>query len=290
MMSETRDRRLITEMLQRVNEEGLFTLGPATNRQIIPAIQHIFAKMRTMPKNDPTRKSILTRLAESCQDCQTVQARTILKLFAEITNTSQTLPKQLRYLLRSQLEVAIELTVSKYHPDCDKSHREIPPQMQRPHLKSAYLKRVGPRLGLPTVEDRFLGLATQQMQSKLRGRDPIIDILAALDVDRYVEDCLNDINNQSKTAQRMIDTKTICAWAYKELPDMKQDLWYDDDRAYEFERQDPKKPTAEREYEVFVSQGVMLDVLVQAGMLEALKAGRCSIKFTAPTPKKLMFG
>merc|ERR1712151_1081676 len=89
------------------------------NLLIIPAMEHIFRQMASLPANDGKRVDCLSTLAYACQDCQQVQAREILRIYGDLTSQNATLEAQLKYSLVRAKEVALNCYISQRHPRCD---------------------------------------------------------------------------------------------------------------------------------------------------------------------------
>ena len=64
--------------------------------QVVPALRHIFAAMAARPARDAKRVAAVTTLARACQDCQQVQAREILRVYADLSAQTVTLDEQAR--------------------------------------------------------------------------------------------------------------------------------------------------------------------------------------------------
>merc|ERR1712039_759133 len=129
-MRGERGAKPVTKMLAEAYANGLWTFGDATepiNKEVIPALRHIFAEMFTLPANDPKRVTCLSTLAHACQDCQQVQAREILRILGDLTAQNETFESQLLYSLLRQKEVALNQLITKRHPSCDKDHTQVAP-------------------------------------------------------------------------------------------------------------------------------------------------------------------
>jgi len=159
-----RGNKPVTTMLTDIYRSGLFMHGPPTssvNRTIVPAFRYILSQLERWDAQDARRRSMVRSLVEACQDCQQVQARTILRMYGDLTCQSETWETQLRYSLVPYKEAAMQILVSKYHShSCDYDHRRVTPERQRAHLWSGYVVLVGEALGLDGVGtakgDRFL--------------------------------------------------------------------------------------------------------------------------------------
>jgi hypothetical protein len=303
-MRGERNRKTVTRMLTDIYHQGLFMHGGPTssvNATVIPAFRHVIAELNKLSPNDPKRVQLCKDLSEACLDCQQVQARVILRLYGDLTSQNETLESQLKYSLVRSKEAALQVLISRHHaPSCDYDHTKVGPELQRAHLWSGYVSLVGEALGLDGIDaargDRFLHSALGVIRGthhKANGggfsssspfkrhkngsnsdaalRQKVLDELSqSLDVREWLSGLLGDINNQSPDADRRIDRSCIFEWASKNMRgDFKHRIFYDDDRAAEYSDLDPSRPTDENQYEPFLSPAVLVEMLVQAGMLQA---------------------
>jgi len=277
-MRGQRGQRSVTEMLQACYQQGLFMHGGPTspvNSLVVPAIRYVFGWCSQAKPSDPKRSHILNTLADACLDCQQVQAREILRLYRELTNQHQTLPKQIFSFLDSFRESAIDAMITRYHsPKCDQDHTKSRPHEQRAHLRSAYVVLAGSHMGmrdiLPSKNDRFLYKAQSEVESKLPTTDGgslASELLGSIDVQAFVMALLTDINNQSKTADRSIDRKCIFNWAGKNLDDPHA-VFYNDENKEDYADLTPNKPTSDNEYEPFLSLKVLVKILLKLHILD----------------------
>lgn len=280
------------------------------NAQVIPAIRLIFTKMADLNDNDPKRVEAFTSLAQACQDCQQVQARVILKIYSQITAQETTIDMQLKHSLSSIKEASLDKLIterhggpggmgppppnSKHPPHCDLDHTVITPDMQRAHLTSAYLFVVGDAMGMDGVtaaaSDRFLSDALANVHSAHNLHPPQHSrfshsdtdsvhpslslriqksLVQSMSVKEWISALLSDINNQKDDADRMIDRAKIFHWASSQ-GDFKHRVFYDEDRADEFQDLDPSQPLEKNQYEPFLSPLVLVDLLISEGMLERI--------------------
>lgn len=283
--SRTRDPRPVLSMIQTVYEMGLFTLSGNVNAEIVPAIRYIFQIMNDLRPNDPKRVASLTRLAEAMMDCQQVQAREILRIYGDLTNQTQTLDRQIRYFFLKHKEAALEHFMSVHHPKCDLDHTRVPPSQQRAHLKSAYITLLASDFGLGAVHaaqsDRFVHGALQEVNTVWRKKGGTKGILQTLksqpSLPQFVTELCSDINNQSASADRLINREVIFRWAADNMKDMNaHHVFYDEERANEFAFQDPAKPNAENQFQPFLSHRVLLDVLLRMGFVRTIVPARNS--------------
>eukprot|EP00812_Abedinium_dasypus_P014681 NODE_822_length_1351_cov_1099.003858.p1 GENE.NODE_822_length_1351_cov_1099.003858~~NODE_822_length_1351_cov_1099.003858.p1 ORF type:complete len:363 (-),score=93.57 NODE_822_length_1351_cov_1099.003858:245-1333(-) len=264
----------VATMLQQCYAQGLFQLGvPSSpvNREIIAALRHIIAEMAKLPPRHASRVTILTELARACEDCQQVQAREILRIFGDLTAQNATLEGQLRYSLVRLKEAALNRHITQWHCGCDLDHTRVPPHKQRPHLLSAYIALIGDDFGFDGVAaaraDRFLPEAKQEL-----GRVDVHNLMSQLRSDisvlEWVQQLLSDINNQTPSADRLIDRSCLFRWVQSNLSsEAAQRIFYDDERAEEFAEQEPSEPTHENRYQPFLSCHVLVEILAKAQML-----------------------
>jgi len=240
------------------------------NSLVIPAAQHIFARMAELPPQHPKRADCLRTLALACQDCQQVQAREILRIFIDLTSQSATLEEQFKYSLVHEKEAALNRHISRRHPKCDLDHTQVQPHQQRVHLFSGYASFIGDGFGLDGVivarSDRFLSQALQEI-----GRVDASALMSQMKSDMSVKDWLQtllaDINNQTDTADRLVDRGCLFKWAHAAMTEDAHLIFYDSDRAAEFVGQDPAEPTEANKFQPFLSCRALVDILLTAGML-----------------------
>lgn len=283
MMGE-RDRKYVTQMLTDCYHQGLFTHGGPTspvNSQVIPAMHYIFGELDKRPANDGLRVKYLTELAYACQDCQQVQAREILRIFADLTSQNDTFEGQLKYSLVRQKEAALSMYITRHHKKCDEDHVRAHPWQQRAHLISGYVELIGDQFGLDGVtaakSDRFLGQVQSEI-GRLRAKDVIEELKRDMSPKEWLQTLLADINNQTSGSERLINRDCIFKWVEANMGgDAAHSVFYDEERAEEFEDLDPKMPTDENRYQPFLSPKVLVDMLLNAGMVEKkpLHARRC---------------
>mmetsp|Transcript_16736 Transcript_16736/g.35365 ORF Transcript_16736/g.35365 Transcript_16736/m.35365 type:complete len:670 (+) Transcript_16736:209-2218(+) len=290
-MRGERGNKYVTRMLTDIYHQGLFMHGhskSSVNQTIIPSFRYIISELNKLNTNDEKRISMVQNLVEACQDCQQVQARTILRMYGDLTCRTETLDSQLKYSLVPYMESALQILITKYHsPSCDLDHTKVDPERQRVHLWSGYLSLIGEAFGLDGVSaakgDRFLDGCLDVIGSVHRGRggssstasddslkQKLIDELTQnLDVKEWISGLIGDINNQSAKADRMIDRSCIFSWVAANTDgDFKYRIFYDDTRAEEYSDLDPKEPTNENKYEPFLSPIVLVEMLVKADMLK----------------------
>merc|ERR1712137_426208 len=109
--------------------------------------------------------------------------------------------------------------------------------------------------------DRFLA----QVQAHIRHtdtRDLLKKLKADMSVKEWLQTLLADINNQNPTADRLIDPECVYRWVNANLSqDDLYRVFYDESRAEEFEDMDPKAPTNENKFKVFLSCKFLVDML-----------------------------
>jgi hypothetical protein len=272
-MRGQRRERLVTEMMASWYTQGLFMHGSPespVNSLVIPAARHIFARMAELPPQHPKRVDCLRTLAAACQDCQQVQAREILRIFGDLTSQNATLEEQFKYSLVREKEAALNRHISRRHPRCDLDHTQVRPHQQRVHLFSGYASLIGDGFGLDSVtaarSDRFLSEALQEI-----GRVDAPALMAQLRSDLSVKDWLQtllaDINNQTDTADRLVDRGCLFKWAHASMAEDAYLIFYDPGRAREFVGQEPAQPTEANKFQPCLSCRALVDILLTAGML-----------------------
>lgn len=273
-MRGQRGERLVTEMMTAWYSDGLFMHGPPTsslNSMIIPAIRHIISVMANLPPQHPKRVDCLSTLAYSCQDCQQVQAREVLRIFGDLTAQNATLEGQLMYSLLRLKEVALNCYISRVHPKCDSAHTTVSSWQQRAHLWSAYVVLIGESFGLDGItaarSDRFLSQAQGEI-GQVDAKTLVGQLRQNLSVEEWLCVLLADINNQAEGADRLIDRDCIFKWAQTNMSSEKAHcVFYDEDRDTDYAEQEPRKPTQNNLFQPFLSRGVLVDMLKVAGFL-----------------------
>lgn len=303
-MKGQRDAVPVTQMLTNIYCRGLFTFGnehSAVNKEIIPSMRHIFGEISKLEATNERRTSIVKLLAEACLDCQQVQARTIQKVFGDLTAQSLTFEQQLKYTLLGQKEAALNVLITNSHggpggfgkpmegstPNCDLDHTRVPPCQQRAHLLSGYIHLLGESCGFDGVtaarDDRFLSdvlpvihnahsprhIASGNSTLDTSTTTKLIAMLkTSMSVGEWLSALIADINNQTESAERLIDRSCIFDWVTKNMEgDFKFKVFYDSERAEEYKHLDPNKPTEANEYQPFLSPSILVDMLMKAGML-----------------------
>ena len=298
----------VTDMLNNIYQNGLFMFGDSSstlNKEIIPALQHIFHEMNALRHDDRKRVSIIQQLVEACLDCQQVQARTIQKIYADLTSQSLTFEQQLKYSLIPQKEASLNILITNYHggpggvgkpqgnqtPYCDLDHTMVSAEHQRAHLFSGYVVILGEAFGFEgqteAQNDRFLHDTLRNIQFSHREDDSsnvpnklsnqkIKSITAELkdnmSVSDWITSLIADINNQSDDADRIIDRQCIFEWATKNMEGaFKFKIFYDESRADEFKHMNPNQPTDENIYQPFLSPSVLIEILEKAKLIQRKK-------------------
>lgn len=260
----------VINMIITIYRHGLFTMGKANssvNREVVPAIRKIFEIVGPLPATHPKRVNALDTLAQACLDCQQVQAREILRIYGDLTNKNRTLEKQLLFFLTRQKEHALHAHITATHANCDLDHTQVEPGQQRAHLYSAYLRMLGNGYGMlgfqAAVADRFIDDAAQELERKRMTPSKVKSILSSeLDVGALCQEVLADINNQEKSAERLIEPKLVWDFAQKNFTvDKALMVAYDEERAADYEGQVPDRPTEENKYEVFLSTKILVEIL-----------------------------
>jgi len=275
-MRGQRNEKLVTQMLTDCYALGLWMHGgPSSplNSLIIPAMRHIISKLSKLSPSHPKRVDCLSTLAHACQDCQQVQAREILRIYGDMTAQNETLELQLWYSLVRLKEAALNSYISRRHPKCDLDYTKVQPWQQRVHLMSGYLDMVGEAFGMDGVtaarSDRFLPQAKGEISQRGDAMALVQELRRDLSVEEWLSLLLADVNNQAEGAERLIDRACIFTWAQANMTASAAHLvFYDEERAEEFEDQEPAQPTKVNRYQPFLSRRVLVDILRAAGMLK----------------------
>lgn len=275
MKSQTRDARPVLDMISSIYSSGLSTMSQNINSEIVPAIRYIFHVANGLKAKDPKRVAMLQRLADAMLDCQQIQAREILRIYGDLTCQTQTFETQTQYFLLKLKENALDQFITMMHQGCDLDHTKTVPGKQRAHLKSAYIDLLGKEFGLEAVEaakeDRFLNEARSEIQNGVWAGVGMPVILLrlkrTLSLPMFVDYLLADINNQSKAAERLINRGVIFKWVEKNLSNAHR-VFYDEERAGDYAGQTPSKPEEANKYEPFLSQKLLLQMLLTMGFIK----------------------
>lgn len=272
-----RGQHSILHMIQTCYSTGLFTLSHSINQQIIPAIRYILNNLNKLNPKDPKRISVLRTITDAFLDCQQIQAREIFRMFGDLTNQTQTLDKQITYILMRQKETSLNEFISDFHMNCDLDHTKTTPNKQRAHLYSAYLDLIGLDLGMDGIEsareDRFLGETMNEIRNGVWagiGRDQILKMIKnRLSIKHFIICVLSDINNQSDNADRLIDRNVIFQWVEENMTGMnKMKVFYDEERKEEYENQEPSKPLDKNKFQPFLSLELLIEMLEKMELIE----------------------
>jgi len=142
-------------------------------------------------------------------------------------------------------------------------------------LVSGYLTLIGDEFGFDSVApargDRFLPQVMNEIE-KVGSADPhtvMRELVHDMSVQDWLQVLLADINNQAPHADRLIDRECIWAWAVENMGgEARHRIFYDEERASEFQDLDPKEPTKANRFQPFLSCRVLVEVLEREGMLE----------------------
>merc|ERR1712065_123465 len=87
-----------------------------------------------------------------------------------------------------------------------------------------------------------------------------------LKLDLTMNYLLADINNQSENADRLIDADCIFKWVQENLSQEEAyEVFYDEDRAADYEGQEPDKPKEENFSKSFLSMKLLVKILTKMG-------------------------
>lgn len=274
-----RGQHTILYMIQTAYSTGLFTLSQSINKQIIPALRYILNKIDELKPDDPKRNTILKTLSDAFLDCQQVQAREILRIYGDLTNQTETLDKQIIYILMRQKEQSLNEFISQFHMDCDLDHTKSKPSEQRVHLYSAYLDIVGEQLGMDGIEsargDRFLGETLNIIRSGIWadvGNDTIYALVKnRLSLRQFIECILSDINCQSDNADRLINPSVIFKWVTDNMTtENARKIFYNEENIDEYKYQEPNIPKDKNKYNPFLSLRILVDILTKMNLIKRL--------------------
>lgn len=269
-MSQTRDKRPVSDMVVGVYTQGLFTLGEAVNAQVKPALHYVMHVCAGLGPDHPKRKYMLKTLLESMHDCQQVQAREILRLYGDLTNQNQTFEEQVQYFLLKQKDEAMDRFIGMYHKSCDEGHEKVQPWQQRAHLKSGYIDMLGDELGFEAVEaakgDRFLTEVKKEILSSVWGdvdkKIILMMLKKELSVERLLIGLVADINNQSPNADRLINRDCIFSWVKNQLSgEEAHQVFWNEEKQADYAGMTPDRPTEENKFQPFIHPRFMLKIM-----------------------------
>lgn len=125
--------------------------------------------------------------------------------------------------------------------------------------------KVGQEFGFEGVAtanaDRYLHDALSQVKAALWSEPKVIlqHLKKSLDVMEFIAYLLADINNQAKDCERAIDRDTLFNWVEGNLLEAEAcKVFYDEDRASDYEGQQPSRPAEENKYQPFLDRQVNL--------------------------------
>merc|ERR1712039_243079 len=122
-----------------------------------------------------------------------------------------------------------------------------------------------------------MGVSVQEMIAELQN---------AMSVKEWLQTLLADINNQTSSSDRLINRDYIFKWVKENMSeDTAYLVFYDAERAVEFEDQDPKAPQQENQYQPFLSAKVLVNMLLKAQMLERIDDSQRSKRGRTNTSK-----
>jgi len=261
MYDRTGNLDLVTLMgLTYNNGLPIYAANPAIQQHTIQAMHIIFNELSSGNRSEEFKRKTLTRMVDAARACQAEQGRVIDAVYGLVTGRDSNIRDQILSVVDSMKDLVMENLVHKLNPDAWKQSDEFP-QKQIPHITSSYRVAVGVALGLRGVENARMDhckFVVPEADCK-----KIIDVFQHMFlIDELCDLIVNDVNQQKKDADRLIDRDVLGRWAGNKDENGGFDshsIFYDEDRPEAYK--DLGKPTEENMYQPFMNRSVALNVL-----------------------------
>jgi len=202
---------------------------------------------------------MLRRLVDAYAACQMEQGRVIDSLYGTLSGRDKSFREQVLSLLDLQKEQTLTEVVNKLNPNsCNTSDED--PYEQFPHIYSSYLIAIGEKIGLRGVK------AARLDQHALPIDDFHTNQLYQLfwrlfSVSEFIDCVINDVNQQDKEADRLLDRDLLFQWAgsQKGIHFDPFCVCYDEDSPQDYKG----APTPDNKYQPFLNKKSALVVLIQ---------------------------
>eukprot|EP00727_Mastigamoeba_balamuthi_P007163 m51a1_g3067 hypothetical protein (810) ;mRNA; f:3985-7594 len=236
----------------------MYQRTPAIREHTVRAMRYIFHAAGALEA--AVRRRHLQRVADCFTACQAEQARVIDAVYGALSGRDRGLREQVLALVDEQKQRVFDQVANLLNPAAWRQGDGVP-QMQLPHIQTSYKIAVGAELGLRGVE----GAAADHCAFAVGGeeRRRIVELFTKLfSVAELVQTLVDDVNQQSPTADRLVDRDALCKWASSEAVVaagfVPHSLYYDEERKDEF---GDAKPEEANQYQPFLSKAVALRIL-----------------------------
>jgi len=237
----------------------LFNGNTVVQNHTIHAMKIIFDKVPQLPEK--TRKAMFKKLAEAYTACQMEQGRVIDSLYGNVTGRDKSFKAQIFALIDVQKDQVMNQMINFYNPEAWKTSDDNPTG-QIPHIQSSYCIALSGRLGLR-------GLKAAQLDKDVFKVHPTnIEVLTEcfkrmFHIQDLVNTVVNDINQQSTEADRVLDNESLAKWAGDANINNgfeSHSIFYDEDNPDAW----PKElgvPLPENQYKPFLNHTVAIHIL-----------------------------
>jgi hypothetical protein len=258
-MLDRRHTTPVLAMMLSTHRSGLplYEKMPAVQRHLVDGIRFTFAALRDKPQ--PVRARHLQRLADAFTSCQAEQVRVIDAVYGALSGRDAGLREQVLAIVDDQKQRVLDQVTHVLHPRAWRTD-DASPTDQVPHIQSAYRKHVGRQLGLRAVEAASADYSSTPLSDAEKAR--VVELFARMfQIDELLATIVDDVNQQSPTADRLISRDDLCRWAGDTASNkgfVAHSVYYDEEHAADY---GDTKPKPENEFQPFLSKRVALDVL-----------------------------
>lgn len=266
-INELYDRRHtcpVTTLIIKTYNNGLplYEGVPAIKEHTKHAIRYIFDTLgdKEQGHSDNEKRVCLRRLAEAFTSCQAGQARELDAVYGGLIGRSLDLRGQVLSVVDEQKQRVLDMVTQKLHPDAWTS---MDPTHQAPHIESAYTQLFGQQLGLRGTGGAGADycMAAVPLREAAKAEKEFRKLFSA---EETLETIVQDVNQQSKDADRAISRKDLSKWAGDASVNGGFDpysIFYDEDNKDDYP--DDTKPSEENKYQPFISKKVALNMLLK---------------------------
>ncbi|KAH3767557.1 hypothetical protein Pelo_586 [Pelomyxa schiedti] len=251
----------VVNLVKSTYKTGLpaYSSQPAVHAHLLQAMQFIFGVCEKLPEK-PCQRHI-SKLVDAFTSCQAEQMRVIDSIFGELSGRDKGLRDQVISLVDGQKQRVLDEITNLLHPKAWRTSDENPAE-QVPHIQSAYKAGFGASLGIrgaasASVDHNAPHLSPEDIRI---GEELFRKRFSVAELARTVVD---DVNQQSADADRVIDRAQLMKWAGDPAQNGGFDgntIFYDEDNAKDYPGGD-SKPNKENEYQPFLSVKVAVDLL-----------------------------
>lgn len=253
----------MTQMFVMTYGNGLplYAQNASVQQHTVHAMHVIFHELRHGQRHsEALKRKVMSRLSDAFRACQAEQGRVIDSVYGALIGRDKTFREQVLAVVDVQKELVLENVVNKLNPSAWKQGDDIP-QKQVPHITSSYRIAIGHELGLRGVAAahldncRFALQPAQVTQVKETFRRMFL-------VDELCDTLVNDVNQQGKDADRLVNRDDLGRWAGNAEENngfASHSIYFDEDNVDQYK--DLGKPTEENMYQPFLNRKVALEVL-----------------------------